>query len=229
MDTPIYKMVNLKLLFALLLRSRGKASFLNYIPKNAKVLDVGCGNNSPFRVKSKRPDIFYVGLDVGNYNQKANPNCYADRYIIVSSKDFVEEIKKFCNSFDAIISSHNLEHCERQDEVLDAMLKALKKGGKIYLSFPCEESINFPKRRDTLNFYDDPTHLRMLNFNKTIDKIKSNSLVIDFAVKRYRPFILFMIGLILEPFAFILKRNMPFGSTGAFYGFETIIWASRIG
>jgi len=223
----VLKAEEFRLFFSLLLRPRGKASFLNSVPKNARILDVGCGNNSPFRVKSQRPDVFYVGLDVDNYNQKVNPNCYADQYIIVSSKDFVEEIGKFYDSFDTVISSHNLEHCERQDELLAAMLKALKKGGRIYISFPCEESIHFPRRRDTLNFYDDSTHLRVLNFNETINKIKSYGFVIDFAVKRYRPFILFLAGSILEPLALILKRNMPFGSTWAFYGFETIIWASR--
>jgi len=187
----------IKLLFTLLLRPRGKASFLNYIPKNARVLDVGCGNNSPFRVKSQRPDIFYVGLDVDNYNQRINPNYYADKYIIVSPEDFVQEICNFNDSFDAIISSHNLEHCHMPEKVLDVMLKALKKGGKIYISFPCEESIYFPTRRNTLNFYDDPTHLHTFNFIKMINKIKSQGFIIDCAVRRYRPVFLFLLGFIL--------------------------------
>jgi SAM-dependent methyltransferase len=220
-------MKDFNLVFSLLLRPRGKASFLNSVPKGVRILDVGCGNGSPCKVKTQRPDVFYVGLDIGDYNQKADPRRYADQYLITSKEDFVKEIGKFYDSFDVIISSHNLEHCESQHEVLSAMLKALKKTGEIYISFPCEESIDFPKRRGTLNFYDDPTHYRILNFAETVNKIRSQGFVIDFAVKRYRPFVLSSLGFILEPLALILKRNMPFGLTWAFYGFETIIWASR--
>jgi SAM-dependent methyltransferase len=217
----------LKLIFSLLFYSRGKKGFLRSVPRNAKLLDVGCGNSSPLKIKSQRPDVFYVGLDVSNYNQKINPNIYADQYKIVSPGVFAEEIVKFSGKFDAVISSHNIEHCYDQENVLCAMLSSVKDNGVLYLSFPSEESVYFPKRRNTLNFYDDPSHARPVNYQKVLKIITNNNFRIDFCIKRYRPFFLWFLGLIFEPFARVLNRNMPFAITGAFYGFETIIWASR--
>jgi hypothetical protein len=46
-----------------------KPDFILQLPRGAKVLDVGCGNNSAQSTKKLRPDIYYVGLDVGDYNQ----------------------------------------------------------------------------------------------------------------------------------------------------------------
>ncbi len=217
-----------KLILALLLKSRGKVSFLASVSKNARILDVGCGNNSPFKTKIQRPDIFYVGLDVGNYNQKINPIIYADEYMVVCPEDFVPKINSFKESFDAVISSHNLEHCGDQKDVLSAMLKSLKSKGRIFLSFPCEGSINFPSRRGALNFYDDPTHKNVPDFDNTLEQIRLGGFNIDFAARRYRPFTLAAAGFILNPCSAMLRCNIPFGLTWAYYGFESIIWASKI-
>ena len=54
----------------LFLRPQGKFSFLNKIPKNSKILDLGCGNNSAFKIKRFLPDSYYVGIDVFDYNNK---------------------------------------------------------------------------------------------------------------------------------------------------------------
>ena len=45
-----------KIFAKLFLRPQGKDSFLNNIPKNSKILDVGCGNNSALRTKALLPD-----------------------------------------------------------------------------------------------------------------------------------------------------------------------------
>ena len=210
-----------------ILNRKGKDAFLRSLPRNATVLDVGCGNNSPFQLKLQRPDLYYIGLDVGDYNQTLAPDKYADRYLITSPEGFASEILKFSNSCDAVISSHNIEHCNQPDDVLRAMLKSLRKGGRAYLSFPCEESVSFPKRKNTLNFFTDSTHRIVPNFKKICNMSELEGLNIDFATKRNRPLALSVIGLALEPLAFLTKRNMPGGTTLALYGFESIIWASR--
>ncbi len=214
-------------LLRILVKRKGKAAFLDAIKRNGKLLDVGCGNNSPFRCKTQRPDIYYVGLDIDDYNQESKPRLYADSYIVTSPDNFANEIVKFEDQLDAVLSYHNIEHCNHPNDVLRAMLKSLKAGGKIYLAFPCEESVTFPKRRGTLNFYDDVTHQVVPNYENICASIKSEGLQIDFASKRYRPFVLMILGFLLEPFGAIMKRNMPAGSTWALYGFESVIWASR--
>jgi SAM-dependent methyltransferase len=139
----------------------------------------------------------------------------------------VEEIAKLHGQLDAVVSSRNIAYCDQPDDVLTSMLNAIKPGGRIYLSFPCEESVDFPKRRGGLNFYDEKDHKFLPNWEKIIAKITSEGFFIDFAVKRHRPWFLSVIGLILEPISATIKRVMPAGSTWALYGFESVIWASR--
>jgi hypothetical protein len=55
------------------LRPNGKVEFLSLLPDDAVILDVGCGNNSPYRVKRIIPNSNYTGIDVGDHEQK-KPN-----------------------------------------------------------------------------------------------------------------------------------------------------------
>ncbi len=103
----------------------------------------------------------------------------------------------------------------------------VKKGGRLYLSFPCEASLHFPRRLGTLNFHDDPTHVTPPSYAAVIDTIRSAGLDIVFGRRHYRPPVPFMLGLLLEPLSFVSKRVMPLRSTWALYGFETVIWAIR--
>jgi len=207
-----------------LLRKKGKIFFLKSLKKNVSLLDVGCGNSSPSICKVLRPDIYYVGIDIGDYNQHKNPNDVADEYVLTTPEMFSNKIESFQNKFDAVISSHNLEHCNAPNSVLIAMLRTLKFGGRFYLSFPCEASIEFPKRRG-LNFFDDDTHKSIIHLNDLLEIIKSEGFTLDIVVERNRPILLTFIGLMLEPLSIIFRKVMI--GTWELYGFESIIWATK--
>ena len=138
--------------------TRGKTTFLKSLRENASVLDVGCGNNSPVNFKFLRPDFRYIGIDVGDYNQVFDPKSVADEYLVVAPNEFASAVERYEGVMDGVVSAHNLEHCNEPRRVLVAMANALKIGGRMYLSFPCERSVYFPKRAGCLNFYDDNTH-----------------------------------------------------------------------
>ena len=209
------------------LRRYGKDAFVANLPNKAKIFDIGCGNMSPRRVKLLRPDIHYIGLDIQDYNQNPSTLVFANEYRVCQPEYFVSEIQNEQGSMDAVISSHNLEHCADQREVLHAMCQSLKFGGKLYLSFPSEASVYFPSRAGTLRFSDDPTHNSPPNWYEILDFLNQSGLIVIFARKRYRPFIPMIIGGILEPLSFISKYVMPFGSTWALWGFESVIWAEK--
>lgn len=208
-----------------ILRPNGKAAFLKGIPYGTKILDVGCGNDSPYAAKMQRPDLYYVGIDIGDYNQEHPPALYADEYITTSPDNFSAEIDKLRNQMGAVISSHNLEHCSNQERTLQAVLSALRPGGRLYLSFPCEESKGFPSRAGCLNFYDDPTHKTVPSFEKVMAQIASAGLTVDYCQRRYRPRTGVLVGLLLEPLSVFRRKVMP--GTWALYGFETVIWAKK--
>jgi SAM-dependent methyltransferase len=202
----------------------GREKFLKQLPNSARVLDVGCGNNSPILTKEILPDCYYVGLDIGDYNQ--SNTSLADEYIITTPSLFSQKISEFKSDFDAVISSHNLEHCDDRDGVLTNMLQSVKPGGMLYLAFPSSDSLTFPSRQGTLNYFDDLTHQGFPpDFGKTISTIASSDFEIVYAASRYQPAIRWLIGLYHE--AKSVALNHVDTETQAFWGLECVIWARK--
>ena len=127
-----------------------------------KILDVGCGNHSPSRTKRHYPKCRYYGLD-------KTPHHNISKEDLVSMEQFFEIDLSDINNlsfvpdrfFDCILFSHVIEHLENGREVIAALLHKLVKGGIIYIEFPSPKSVNFPSMKGTLNFYDDPTHIKI--------------------------------------------------------------------
>lgn len=209
---------------AIVLCSRGKVAFLRKLDKKTSVLDVGCGNNSSFVFKDVLPHCKYTGIDVSDYNQvKAN---LADQYLITSRDDFAVSISEFKDTFDAVVSAHNLEHCDDRAGTFRSMLGSLKPGGYLYLAFPCANSVTFPPRAGTLNYYDDASHQGVPpDYDKIIADLQKKHFEIVFAARRYRPKVLWFVGLLLEPLSRYKKKVLR--GTWEYYGFESIIWAKK--
>lgn len=211
-----------------LLRPHGREAFLDSLPKGAHVLDVGCGSNSPYLVKMQRPDLYYVGLDVGDYNQTVDPTRFADEYILTPPEKFADAIAALGCRFDAVISSHNIEHCDDPDGVLTAMSRALRKSGRLYMSWPSEPSLHFPSRKGCLNFHDDPTHQHMPSFDAVVGTVEREGAVATFKSRTYKPPLPWLVGLLLEPISSVTKKKVAFmQATWAFYGFESVVFFSK--
>ncbi|MDX2127724.1 MAG: class I SAM-dependent methyltransferase [Chloroherpetonaceae bacterium] len=223
----MHRKLKLELKFSAILKPKGKNGFIQTLPFGSKVLDVGCGNESPKRTKTLRSDLHYTGVDIAAYNQSENSLLFADRYIELLPESFDKGIKNLGCHFDAVISSHNLEHCFNPESVLDSMIFVLKPGGYLFLSFPSEPSVHFPSRFGTLNYFDDPTHREMLKYDQIIQAIEKFGMSIQFATKQYKPALLYLLGLLGEPISRLTNRPVPFGATWAFYGFESIIISKK--
>jgi SAM-dependent methyltransferase len=204
-------------------RPHRKIDFLNRLPIASEILDVGCGSDSPYLVKSLFPECNYTGIDVSDYRQ-AKPNL-ADHYVLVDSERFPDGIRSLGKEFDAVISSHNIEHCDDRGETLEAMTNVVKDGGRLYMSFPTETSVNFPSRAGCLNYYDDPTHKSTPpDFDAIVDLLSRKEFSILYSAKRYQPLLFWALGLVSEP---ISKRRGRMRGTWEYYGFESIIWAQK--
>ena len=83
-----------------------------------KILDVGCGNNSPSRTKRYYPKCLYYGLDriprqnVGDKNLAVMEQFFEIDLSDISSLSRVPDL-----FFDCIILSHVIEHLENGTEV----------------------------------------------------------------------------------------------------------------
>ncbi|HVT35170.1 MAG TPA: class I SAM-dependent methyltransferase [Nevskiaceae bacterium] len=214
----------LPLRLSLLLKPRGRRRFIQLLPVGASVLDVGCGNGSPQLTLRQRPDLHYTGVDVCD----APPFALPPGAVLQTLEpgQFATGIASLRGRFDAVISAHNLEHCDDPDATLSAMIASLKPGGRLFLAFPCEASIGFPRRAGTLNFHDDPTHRACPSLKQVMAQLEPHCRI-EFVSARYRPWLLAMAGLLLEPWSALTRRNAPAGTTWALYGFESVIWAQR--
>ena len=216
-----------RVLSASLLNPNGKSAFIFGLPSSSKILDVGCGNNSPKRVKDIKPNSSYTGLDVGDYNQSTTSISYADQYIISTPDDFHQAINNLPEHYDGIICSHNLEHCLNPYDVVHSMSHKCRIGGRIYISFPSASSLNFPSRGGVLNYYDDGSHNQSPPSPTEVKRIlvQNNMRIVRF-IPRNQPIILRLLGNIVEGIS--KKRNKVMLGTWAKYGFETVIIAQKI-
>ncbi len=133
------------------------------LPKDApiRILDVGCGNHSPTIVKLFFPRSHYTGLDKDpNYNlteqDHQNMDAFLQMDLLHPSWDKLPDAH-----YDVILLAHLLEHIPHGEAVLEALWQKLAPGGYLYVETPSERSLSLPSMPGTLNFFDDPTHVRL--------------------------------------------------------------------
>lgn len=126
-----------------------------------RLLDIGSGNQSASKITSVFPNCEYHGLDMTReYNY--NPDdfrimkAFYELDLTQLNYDIIPD-----NYFDAIWMVHVIEHLPNGEEVIAGLLKKLKPGGCFYIEYPGQKSTRLPSMYGTLNFYDDPTHVRI--------------------------------------------------------------------
>ena len=141
---------------------------------NIKILDIGSGSHSASITKKWIPGVHYTGVD----KNKMYDN---DKRDIDSMDDFIEldlallDFEKIPgNTYDVIIMSHVIEHLYNGNKVIEGLIPKLKEGGILYIEFPSEKSISFPSMRETLNFFDDPTHCRIYTLYEICNLLMNN-------------------------------------------------------
>jgi 2-polyprenyl-3-methyl-5-hydroxy-6-metoxy-1,4-benzoquinol methylase len=127
------------------------------------ILDVGCGNHSPSKMKRLFPESFYTGVDIAEYNISQEDKDIADNLYILNCDpiEFAKQLDRAIpnNESDIAIMKHVIEHLSDPWAVLEVLCKKIKPNGLLYLTFPSERSVFLPSAKGTLNFYDDPTHI----------------------------------------------------------------------
>lgn len=129
--------------------------FINQLPKNAKVLDAGCGvGKNTKMILAFRPDVEVFAVDISDVKEflpkKVN-------FQIISTEE-VERIFKE-NFFDAIICLHVIEHLLYPMKTMENFKKILKSEGRLYLETPNWSRALFPF--SSTFFWDDYTHIRI--------------------------------------------------------------------
>ena len=129
--------------------------------KPFRLLDIGAGNHSASKTKRLFPNCVYYGLDLDkSYNNSPEDFAAMEQFYEMDLTKL--QFDSLPNDyFDAIWVVHVIEHLHNGDEVLLGLLPKLKAGGYLYVEFPGKKSTTLPSMHGTLNFNDDPTHVRI--------------------------------------------------------------------
>ena len=140
-----------------------KQLFVEMLPNNGNVLDIGCWKYSFYQFCQglSKNELKHHGVDNALIYDTPLPNGYVFKKCDVDSSalPFPDEY------FDAIVASHVIEHLSRPIWLMDEIFRVLKVGGIVYLECPSDRSLwlpSMPFKFDefrSLNYFDDPTHI----------------------------------------------------------------------
>lgn len=192
------------------------------------VLDVGCGNHSPKRTKYWLKNARYTGADIADYNIDAEDRACMDGFVLVTPDGGgYEQIPD--NAFDIVIFNHVIEHIRNPIPVLSQLCKKLRRGGYIYVAFPSLRSLSLPSAYGTLNFCDDPTHIRIVDVKEIAQTLLDNDVRIVTAGRSF-DLPMYLIGAALYPVALLLRQitgTMKARGLWYFLGFEDMVLGQR--
>lgn len=194
--------------------------------ENFRLLDVGAGSHSASKTKKWYPHCEYHGIDITrNYENDENDfKAMSGFYEMDLTRLDFSSIPD--NYFDVIMMSHIIEHLSNGDQVIQGLLPKLKSGGYIYIEYPAERSTRLPSMKRTLNFYDDPTHVRIYSVPEVAGILeKSGFSVIRKGTRRYWPYIVLLpLSLATE---FLKYRFIPGGVFWDIAGFAEFVFARK--
>ena len=212
----IKKKVNFK--FHFIHKSFGQRSF--------KLLDVGAGNHSAYRITKLFPQCEYHGLDI----DKTYNNSQAD---FEAMKNFYElDLTKLDysvvpdNYFDGIWMAHVIEHLHNGDMVVPELIKKLKSDGYFYIEYPGQKSMRLPSMRGTLNFKDDPSHVRVYSVAELKKIFEANGCaVLQSGIRRNWYYI---IGMPVRIICSLFKNKTLIGNIfWDLLGFAEFLWVKK--
>ena len=194
--------------------------------KSFRLLDIGAGNFSASKTKNVFPLCEYHGVDL----EKEYNNSEADFELMTAFYEMDLTHLDFSsipeNYFDAISMVHVIEHLHNGDEVIKGLLPKLKNGGYIYIEYPGQRSTRLPSMPGTLNFKDDPTHVRVYSVKELSALLSRNGCeILQSGIRRNPWFIMAM------PFRIIiswLKGKKPQGNIfWDLLGFAEFLWVRK--
>ena len=118
----------------------------DWVKPNIKVLDLGCGTGSlMLKIREDLPNINITGLDLSSYAVK-----------VVKAHGFKAKVAKVPpipykdKSFDLVIAEELLEHVDKDDELLEEMIRV---GKECIISVP--EGLMYQVVKEHVNYYNE--------------------------------------------------------------------------
>jgi ubiquinone/menaquinone biosynthesis C-methylase UbiE len=141
------------------------------------LLDLGSSDGETLRHFAElRPDLRLFATDKAGQPEKYPAGCQFHR------ADFERDKLPWPdNSMDAVTCMHLVEHLHELNLLLREIARLLKPGGRVYFETPHPRTLALPSLRGqfTLNFYDDPTHVRLVTVETLAEQARSAALEVE--------------------------------------------------
>jgi hypothetical protein len=181
-----------------------------FAAKKFNLLDVGAGNHSASKTKKLFPECEYYGIDLNRHFNNDESDFAAMKSFYEMDLTLLQFDSIPDNHFDFIRMTHIIEHLSNGDKVIMGLLPKLKKRGYIYLEYPGQKSTKLPSMTGTLNFYDDPTHVRIYSVDELSALLKgSNCTILSSGIRRSW---IFLLALPFRVGANLLRAKKPQGN-----------------
>jgi len=139
-----------------------RARFVVGVPAGSTLLDLGSSDGETLgHIAELRPDLRLLSVDVAGAPEKYPAGCQFQR------ADLEQERLPWADAtVDAITCMHLVEHLRDLTVLQREVARLLKPGGQVYFETPHPRSLTLASPRGraagtfTLNFWDDPTHVR---------------------------------------------------------------------
>jgi SAM-dependent methyltransferase len=142
-----------------------RARFVAATPLAGSLLDMGSSDGETLRHFAElRPDLRFFATDIAGKPESYPAGCEFFRADL--ERDGLPWLD---GSMDSITCMHLVEHLGSLSLLFDEITRLLKPGGRVYFETPHPRSLvlSSPKGRAagtfTLNFYDDPGHVRLVS------------------------------------------------------------------
>src|SRR6185437_5439504 len=140
------------------------AKFVAGTPRGGALLDLGSSDGETLgHMAELRPDLRFFAADKFGKPENYPKGCQFAR------ADFeTEKLPWPDGSINAITCMHLVEHLQSIDPIVREAARLLAPGGRIYFETPHPKSQHVPSAKGkaagtfTLNFFDDPTHVRVV-------------------------------------------------------------------
>lgn len=141
-----------------------RAAFVAATPRGGTLLDLGSSDGETLHhIAELRPDLRLHAADIAGKPEQYPPGCDFRRVDLERDR-----LPWPDGSMSAITCMHLVEHLSDVKNLMSEAARLLRPGGRIYFETPHPRTLDLEGLRGrspvtfTMNFYDDPTHVRLV-------------------------------------------------------------------
>lgn len=156
-----------------------RAQFVAGAPHGGTLLDLGSSDGETLgHIAELRPDLRLFAADLAGQPERYPRGCEFARVDLER-----QALPWRPDTMDRITCMHLVEHLHDLSPLFREVARLLKPGGRAYFETPHARSLSLPSLRGrtpgfefTLNFHDDPTHVRIIPVSEMIEGLQAAGL-----------------------------------------------------